>query len=300
MTIASLVFLFIECHRYTTRSTFLVLGTLFALPMFWTEPVLILAHDDDGVNSPGWRRWAINSATAVLVGTGSVLVVAIIAFVGRQVSIRTVFLLLQSRRFVSVCRPVLSASRIWWPSSQIVCSANRTWNEGIRLNPDPLSPDSDHRFRMVMSVVGGATSVLNPVLYWIITPSSSQKYYYVSLFALPVIWAVATVWLIKTDRRLGRVAMAAMTVAPMVVAVSVFALLGMGFDLKLQLEGIDAHRGAPVLHLLIPVGSFACCGWPAGLVCGIYVLTTCIDRLWRTTKGDIMESDEDISTKGRP
>lgn len=167
------------------------------------------------------------------------------------------------------------------------------------MNPGQLAPDSDHRFRLAMSVVGGATSVLNPVLYWLITPSSSQKSHYAFLFALPVIWAVAAVWLIKTDRRPGRVAMAAMTVAPVVVAVSVFALLGMGFDLKLQVEGIDAHRGAPVLHLLIPVGSFACCGWPAGLICGIYVLTTCIDRLWRTAKGEITESDDDTSPEGR-
>lgn len=84
MTIAALVFLFIESQRFTARSTILILGTLFALPMLWTAPVLILAHDGDGVNYPGWRRWAINAATAELVGTGSVLVVGTIAFVGRQ------------------------------------------------------------------------------------------------------------------------------------------------------------------------------------------------------------------------
>ena len=132
MTIASLVFLFIECHRYTTRSTFLVLGTLFALPMFWTAPVLILAHDDDGVNSPGWRRWAINSATAVLVGTGSVLVVAIIAFVGRQ-SFNT-----DSIPFAAIVTSCLGLpTGLVCVSYLVALIANRLFRE-----PDP---DDDHR-----------------------------------------------------------------------------------------------------------------------------------------------------------
>jgi hypothetical protein len=170
------------------------------------------------------------------------------------------------------------------------------------MNRDPLPLESDRRFVTVVSVVGVTAAVLNPVLYLLIQKGAADRLLFASLFALPVIWAVATVWLFETDRRPrepGLLETLAVSFAPFVVAVSAFMLLGQGYELSLRIAGSDPDP-IPGIHMLIPVGAFACCGWPAGIACGVYLVVASVGRLWRAAKGGMTDGEDDTSAEGRP
>lgn len=78
MAVTSAVLVTALLWQRDTRMTIL-LSLISAMPMTWTAPVLVLAHEADALRSPRYRAVVARAATFVLLGTGAVFVVGVLA-----------------------------------------------------------------------------------------------------------------------------------------------------------------------------------------------------------------------------